>query len=59
METPMTMFELFLKGGSIMWFILASSLLGTYLVIQKLITLAKRKKVRMILIKEGIVRRYS
>lgn len=39
----MTMFELFLKGGSIMWFILASSLLGTYLVIQKLITLTKVK----------------
>lgn len=37
----MTVFDLFLKGGVVMWFILAASLLGTYLVVQKLITLAR------------------
>ena len=39
----MTVFDLFLKGGVVMWFILASSLLATYLVIQKLITLSRVK----------------
>lgn len=39
----MTLFDLFLKGGPIMWFILATSLLATYLVVQKLITLSKVK----------------
>ena len=39
----MTVFDLFLKGGVVMWFILAASLLATYLVVQKLITLARVK----------------
>jgi biopolymer transport protein ExbB len=39
----MTVFDLFLKGGVVMWFILAASLLATYLVIQKLITLSRVK----------------
>ena len=39
----MTLFELFLKGGVVMWFILAASLLGTYIIIQKLITLSRAK----------------
>ncbi|HOJ03447.1 MAG TPA: MotA/TolQ/ExbB proton channel family protein [Bacteroidota bacterium] len=43
MDNAMTVFDLFLKGGIIMWFILASSLLGTYIIVQKLITLSKVK----------------
>ena len=39
----MTVFDLFLKGGPVMWFILAASLLATAIIIQKLITLARVK----------------
>jgi biopolymer transport protein ExbB len=39
----MTLFDLFLKGGFVMWFILAASLLATYIVIQKLFTLSRVK----------------
>ena len=39
----MTLFDLFLKGGVVMWFILAASLLATYIVVQKLITLSRVK----------------
>lgn len=35
----MTLFELFLKGGSIMWAILAVSILGAAIIVQKFITL--------------------
>ncbi len=39
----MTAFELFLKGGIIMWIILAASLLATFIIIRKFITLARLK----------------
>ncbi|MBN1446664.1 MAG: MotA/TolQ/ExbB proton channel family protein [Bacteroidetes bacterium] len=39
----MTVFDLFLKGGIVMWFILAASLLATAIIIQKLITLSRVK----------------
>jgi biopolymer transport protein ExbB len=39
----MTVFDLFLKGGIIMWFILAASLLAVALIVQKLITLSRVK----------------
>jgi len=35
------MFDLFLKGGIIMWFILACSLLAVYIITQKFLTLSK------------------
>ena len=39
----MTVFDLFLKGGIIMWIILAASLLAFALIVQKLITLSRVK----------------
>ncbi|PLX23908.1 MAG: MotA/TolQ/ExbB proton channel family protein [Ignavibacteria bacterium] len=39
----MTVFDLFLKGGIVMWFILAASLLATAIIVQKLITLSRVK----------------
>ena len=39
----MTLFELFLRGGSIMWLILASSVLGLYIIVQKFIVLSRAK----------------
>jgi len=39
----MTVFDLYLKGGIIMWFILAASLIATYIIVHKLITLSRVK----------------
>lgn len=39
----MTMFDLFLRGGILMWFILACSILGLAIIVQKFITLARAR----------------
>lgn len=39
----MTVFDLFLKGGVVMWIILACSILALYIIVQKFITLHRAK----------------
>ena len=39
----MTLFDLFQRGGSIMWIILACSILGLYIIVQKFIVLSRAK----------------
>jgi biopolymer transport protein ExbB len=42
-ENDMTLFDLFLRGGTVMWFILASSILGLYIIVRKFIALSRAK----------------
>jgi biopolymer transport protein ExbB len=39
----MSLFDLFLRGGTVMWFILGCSLLAVYIIVQKFITLSRAK----------------
>ncbi len=39
----MTLFEMFLRGGSIMWFILACSVLAVAIIVQKLLVLSRAR----------------
>jgi biopolymer transport protein ExbB len=39
----MSMFDLFLRGGTVMWAILACSIISVFIVVQKLITLSRAK----------------
>lgn len=39
----MTLFDLFLRGGAVMWFILACSVIGLYIIVRKFIALSRAK----------------